>query len=206
MKPRTFGVVVTDIGARLDFARHMPDESAGRFTRSSGQVARRVDFGPFRPMTFWLLRRVRAGPVGQQRRCVRRQPHAMKRNSTIASNGVAVGCPDCFFGQPGRLSSAPPRQHGSAANEKRDPRGRLLFTFLADLSGLGQTSSPPAQTLVVRQPQSPKLSPHCTCRGARLWSARVATFLLTRLPANLSSLISAFVTEGSRRFRKYVRR
>ena len=129
--------------------------------------------------------------------------------ATAAMRSPAAACneaqlDDCI--EWSRRSSARPRQHGSMASDKRDPRGRLLFTFLADLSGLGQTSSPQPPTLVVRQPQSPKLSAHCTCRGARLWSARVATFLLTRLPANLSSLISAFVTEGSRRFRKYVRR
>jgi hypothetical protein len=117
-----------------------------------------------------------------------------------------TGCVNRFCGQNRRPSSAPPRPHGAAASDKRDPRGRLLFTFLADVSGPRQTSSPPPQTLVVRQHQRPKLSAHCTCPGPRLWSARVATFLLTRLPANLSNRISAFVIEGSRRFRKFVRR
>src|SRR5262245_40582605 len=82
-----------------------------------------------------------------------------------------------------RLSSAPGSTISSARNDKRDLQGRLLFAFLMDLSGQRQTSSGRHPTLVVRVTQRPKLLTRCTCRYTRLSSARVATFLLIRVPA-----------------------
>jgi len=96
MKPRTLGVVVTDMGARSDFARHVPVESAGRFHRSSRQVPHLEDFGPFRRTTFWLLRRAHPASVGysrdafSSRRMQRSATRRLRRTESPSAPRIAV--------------------------------------------------------------------------------------------------------------------
>jgi len=171
MKPRTFGVAVTDMGARSYVARHVPNESArhtGLFawiSQTSSRL-RSIDVRDF--LTAAATSRPRPGRRSRMQSWAARQ---LTKRARIAPDRLP-------FRALAATSFNVKKQHGSAANDKMEPGGRLLFTFLRGVSGLRQTSSRRHRTLVLSEPQSAKLSAHCTCHVARLWSARVATFLL----------------------------
>jgi len=108
MKPRTLGVVVTGMGARSDFASHVPVESAGRFNRSSWTSPTSRGLRSVSSRDFLVAAaRSPEGRPSPRPRCVRRQPHAAKRNSTIAQWRASWTAPIDFAGSSDDLVRRP---------------------------------------------------------------------------------------------------